>query len=316
MPDNIRLFSVRNPETAIIEELGVAIHGQGYPKRAVTENLSEAYPAALPHYFNIGLLHTSLDGREGHEPYAPANVSNLLSKGYEYWALGHVHAQEIIHKDPWILFPGNTQGRNIRETGKKGCMLVEIEDGCITRVEPREVDVMRWAVASVDAKGSFGGDQVLDEVSGTLLHLLKENNDIPLAVRIEIVGRTKAHREFLSDPERWKTGLRGVAADTGRGMIWLEKIRFNTQEAQDSTLYSAKGDVLNELMNSIEELSGGTDLVKTAVEGLKDLYEKLPNEIKSGDEAIRLKDPETIRRAAEGARQFLLDRILFREKEI
>ena len=67
MPENVKFLSVRNPETVLIENLDLAIHGQGYPTRAVTEDMAGAYPPASPHHFNIGLLHTSLDGREGHE---------------------------------------------------------------------------------------------------------------------------------------------------------------------------------------------------------------------------------------------------------
>ena len=59
---------------------------------------------------------------------------NLKSKGYDYWALGHVHKREIVDGIPWIVFPGNIQGRHIRETGAKGATLVTVEDGRITDV--------------------------------------------------------------------------------------------------------------------------------------------------------------------------------------
>ena len=104
----------------MLEDLGLAVHGQGFAKREVTEDLSSAYPQADPHLFNIGLLHTCLDGKPGHEPYAPCTVDGLRSKGYQYWALGHVHNREVVSQDPWIVFPGNIQGRHARETGSQG----------------------------------------------------------------------------------------------------------------------------------------------------------------------------------------------------
>lgn len=309
MPDNVKTLSVRYPETVRIEELGLAIHGQGYASRAVTDDLAGGYPIASPHHFNIGLLHSSLDGREGHESYAPTNLSSLLSKGYDYWALGHVHAREIVREEPWIVFPGNPQGRHIRETGPKGCMLVEEQDGRIVRVEHRELDVMRWAVAVVDAGRAARGDDVIDAATKVLKKSIKENNDMPLAVRVEIMGATKAHRELIANPERWKSELRAVATDISGGTMWLEKIRFATREAAGTTL-GEKSEALVELMNAIDGLSTNADLVRAAVEALGDLHEKLPHELKSGDEAIRLDDPETVKRAAEGVRQVLMERIL------
>jgi len=309
MPENVEFLSVRSPETVLIEGLGLAIHGQGYPTRAVTEDMAGAYPLASPHHFNIGLLHTSLDGREGHESYAPTNVAGLLSKRYEYWALGHVHAREIIRENPWIVFPGNIQGRHIRETGPKGCMLVEAQDGHTARIEHRELDVMRWAVADVHAGEAIRGEDVIDSASQALNRTMTENKDMPLALRVEIVGTTKAHRDLLSNPERWKNELRAIATDISGGMVWLEKIRFGTRDAMN-TARAAKGEALDELMNAADGLSDNPDLVKAAVEALRDLGEKLPYELKSGDEGIHLDDAETVRRAAEAVRQVLMDRIM------
>ena len=309
MPDNVKTLSVRHPETDRIEELGLAIHGQGYAARAVTDDLAGAYPQASPHHFNIGLLHTSLDGREGHEPYAPTSVDRLLSKGYDYWALGHVHAREIVCEEPWVVFSGNIQGRHIRETGPKGCMLVEEQDGRIVRVEHRELDVMRWAVACVDAGRAARGDDVIDAASRALKHTIKENKEMPLAVRVEIMGATKAHRELLSNPERWKNDLRAVATDISGGTVWLEKIRFATRDAAE-TGTGPQSEALVELMSAVDGLTANADLVRAAVEALGDLNEKLPHELKSGDEAIRLDDPETVKMAAEAVRQVLMERIL------
>ncbi len=150
LPDNVTFFSAKKPHSIQLNNLGVIIHGQSYPSRAVTENLALQYPQYESGFFNIGLLHTSLTGREGHEPYAPCSLDDLKSKGYDYWALGHVHQREIVAREPWIVFPGNIQGRHIRETGAKGATLVTVEDGRITDVQDYELDVLRWAICQVD----------------------------------------------------------------------------------------------------------------------------------------------------------------------
>src|SRR3546814_2452354 len=135
----------RRPDTHHLPELSVAVHGQSFSTPAVTENLVLAYPPAEQHVFNIGILHTALAGRQGHADYAPCSVEDLRSRGYDYWALGHVHEFEVVSTEPYVVFPGNVQGRTIRETGAKGAVLVAVADGDVTSVERIELDVIRWA---------------------------------------------------------------------------------------------------------------------------------------------------------------------------
>src|SRR2546427_294312 len=81
---------------------------------------------------NVGLLHTSLNGREGHDDYAPCTAATLTNRGYDYWALGHVHRREVVSSDPYVVYSGNLQGRNARETGAKGATIVEVHEGRVT----------------------------------------------------------------------------------------------------------------------------------------------------------------------------------------
>ena len=109
LPDNVHVFSTRTVESKQVDVLPVVIHGRGFPHRAVPENLAEEYTAAVAGKFNLGLLHTSLTGRPGHDTYAPCSENDLRDKGYDYWALGHIHQPEVISEDPWIVFAGNCQ---------------------------------------------------------------------------------------------------------------------------------------------------------------------------------------------------------------
>jgi DNA repair exonuclease SbcCD nuclease subunit len=122
LPDNVRELAAAGPETIEVAGAGepVAIHGQSFAHRAVTEDLAAAYPAAVPGALNIGLLHTSLDGREGHAAYAPTKLATLVQKGYDYWALGHVHAREIVSRDPWVLFPATCRGGTRARPARRG----------------------------------------------------------------------------------------------------------------------------------------------------------------------------------------------------
>jgi DNA repair exonuclease SbcCD nuclease subunit len=95
-PKNVRYMSTKRPESTLLDDLGVVVHGQGFKTQKTEDNLAREFSKAEPGKFNIGLLHTSLNGREGHDTYAPCSLDDLKSKGYDYWALGHVHEREVV----------------------------------------------------------------------------------------------------------------------------------------------------------------------------------------------------------------------------
>ena len=154
LPPNVHHHASRQPETVELPDYDVAIHGQSFAARRVPDDLAAGYPQADRGRFEIGLLHTSLDGRPGHADYAPCTVEGLRAKGYAYWALGHVHQREIVPAAiPGSSFPGNLQGRHARETGGKGASLVSVDHGRVVDVVHHDLDVVRWARVEVDPGG-------------------------------------------------------------------------------------------------------------------------------------------------------------------
>ena len=147
LPDNVQVFGSRRPESSRIDDLGVVLHGQSFGQRAVIDNLALTYPEPVARAFNIGVLHTGLGGMGGHDDYAPCSLADLVNKGYDYWALGHVHQAAVLHERPHIVFPGNLQGRHVRETGAKGATLVAVESG----------EVVELATVSCRCAGGPGG---------------------------------------------------------------------------------------------------------------------------------------------------------------
>ena len=151
MPPNVTIFGHAKAHTHRLDAIGVAIHGQSFADPKEPNDLSQAYPPPDKTLFNIGLLHTSAEGYAAHARYAPCDLSRLKSHGYDYWALGHIHERQYLSEDPWIVFPGNLQGRHIGETGPKGAALVTVANGRAT-VEHRVLDVLRWARIDVDLR--------------------------------------------------------------------------------------------------------------------------------------------------------------------
>ncbi|WP_249870182.1 metallophosphoesterase family protein [Oceanobacillus saliphilus] len=105
------------------------IYGFSYENRAVLDRKAEEYKVSdetIP--FHIAMLHGSILSNTEHDVYAPFQMNDLLKENFDYWALGHIHQREILKTTPPIVYPGNIQGRNRKETGEKGCYHVVLHE--------------------------------------------------------------------------------------------------------------------------------------------------------------------------------------------
>lgn len=312
LPPGVVQLDTDAPQTHELPELGVAIHGQGFATRSVTRDLAADYPMAVPGRFEIGLLHTSLDGRPLHDDYAPCSLETLRTKGYRYWALGHVHAREEVCRDPWIVYPGNLQGRHVRETGAKGCTLVTVEEGEISRVEHRALDVVRWAVVEVDASGARDGDETIDRVREALENAVESAEGRLLAARLVLYGRTPAQTALARDPDRWIHEYREQAARFDAPGVWLEQVRIETRHEQDLDGAFARQDALGDLVRLIAEIDGESLALEELTELFAPLAQKLPAEIRRGDAGDPGSDPthvDWVRARLPAVRTLLLSRL-------
>jgi DNA repair exonuclease SbcCD nuclease subunit len=272
LPQHITLFPHEQSGQLILEEHGVAVHGQSFPTRAVTHDLSRNYPKAVPGHFNIGLLHTSLTGRPGHENYAPTTPDALIAREYDYWALGHVHAREIVQESPWIVFPGNLQGRQIRESGPKGATLVTVSDGRVARVEHRTLDVFRWCSLEVPVADDRDLDSALERIAIALSTSLQAADGRPIAARVTLTGATPLHEQLLTDAEHVRQGVIAEGRQQGIDAVWIESVVIGTTSTADFRSLASRPDVVGRLTKVLDELAG---------EGCSNLL---------GDYPVRLRD--------------------------
>jgi DNA repair exonuclease SbcCD nuclease subunit len=309
LPDNVRELSFRNPETLCFDDLGLAVHGQSFATRAVMQNLAESYPARVPLLLNIGLLHTSINGRLGHEPYAPCTLDTLKSKGYDYWALGHVHAREVVCEEPWVVFPGNLQGRHARETGAKGATLVSYDASGVQSVEARALDEVRYAHCQLDLSGIALFDDALDRVRGTLSAELARCEGRTVGVRLCLHGSTRLHGRLLTD-DAFFENARAVALDLAGDELWIEKLVVNTSApGSQSELRHGEGP-LAELLASLDSSRSDPAALLELAQELSELRPKLPAELREGEDGLRLEDPQFVAAQLEAVEQLLISRLV------
>lgn len=255
LPDNVQVFSYKKPQTFRIDELGVALHGQSFRQRAVTDNLVPAYPDPVVGVFNIGVLHTGLGGMGGHLNYAPCSLDDLVNKGYDYWALAHVHQAAVLNQHPHVLFCGNLQGRHIRETGPKGACLVTVEDKQIINVTSVEVDDVRWAHITVPVDGSSSPTDLIGKIARAIKETVRDKSaGRLLACRIELTGRTALNDYVLASREQLTAEARAAALALGEEVAWIESLVVSTEPLASNS--SSAPDDLATIISEAEQDSG------------------------------------------------------------
>jgi len=270
-------------ETKAFEHLNLAIHGRGYSKRTATADLN-LYPEPYPNWLNIGLLHTSADGQsDDHAEYASCSYEAMASLGYDYWALGHVHTRRIERRgDRLMVFPGNLQGRHIREAGERGASLITVRNGRIAGApEHHNFDVVRWEKIECDATGAVDLDGILAAIRGLIADTVSRAVPRLVAARIQVNGASRADAALRRAPDlRGKIMEEAAAAGAGEN-FWLEKLVINTKPQT----VPAPASPMEALLRDHIDAAPGEASLEAAREWARNVWEKFPPLRASLDEA-------------------------------
>ena len=308
LPDGVFEFSSRAAETVTLDDLKVALHGRSFPNRAVPENLVASYPPARAGWFNIGVLHTSCDGRPEHDPYAPCSLGDLVSKGYQYWALGHIHEYEPLHADPHVLFSGNLQGRGVHECGAKGALLIHVNNDEV-KVERLIVDRARWFDIPVDVEGVTEINEIHDRLSRLLHPLVAEaeaeadSESRLLIVRVRLRGSTALHMALRSTKEKLRDDVEATLQHSSQE-IWLEQLIIETTDPVETSTNGHSALEIFDLRSTLETIESSGTLRAEAEELVAELVRKLP----AGASQQTISDSTDIESLISESREILLHR--------
>ena len=292
------MLSHDQPVTRLLEDLGTAIHGRSFASQAETKNMVPDYPSPIPGFFNLGMLHTSLNGSDEHDTYAPCTPGDLRSKGYNYWALGHIHKRSLLPCEgaestvPPMLYSGNIQGRHIRETGARGCLIVTVDKRHEMQIDFHPLDVFRWEICSVDCTEARTVDDVLELFRKVLSSLIQTHDDLPLGVRVILGGTTKAHQELASQQARITAEIRSMATIVSDGQTWIEQVKISTSYLREQIRVFDEDGPLGELVRYLDELPYNAEALAALADELKDLTRKLPNELMLPPVGLRINQIE------------------------
>ena len=277
-PPGVTVFGGHKAEMHLLEDFRVALHGRSFPKREPPAGFVASYPKPQPGYLNIGILHTALDGTRGdHAAYAPCTVQELAAFGYDYWALGHIHGREIVSKAPWIVYPGNIQGRSVRETGAKGAMRVSVEDGRIASVEPVILDAARWAHERLDISGCASHAEMDASVEACLARVHAGAQGRAVALRLTLHGSSALHSGLSARRDDIIEDIRARALHLADD-FWVERLVIESSLPQAPVLWTDTLDIAA-LLGQAATAPG---FAASVVEITASLSEKLPRELRDG----------------------------------
>jgi DNA repair protein SbcD/Mre11 len=202
VPPTTHVFPVEAPGSYEVPGLDLVVHGQGYALPAVTRNLVVGYPDPVPGVVNLGVLHANVGGSARHDNYAPCTSDDLQRLGYDYVALGHIHERTVFEADRvYAAYPGNLQGRSVRELGAKGALLVTLAPGAAPTVEFRALDVLRWQRIDVDGREMDSVDEVLDDIAAQHDALRAAAEGRRLVVRADVRANPGLHSRIRQEDD-------------------------------------------------------------------------------------------------------------------
>ncbi|EGL83069.1 metallophosphoesterase [Caldalkalibacillus thermarum TA2.A1] len=277
-PDNVHVFSAEEVQRIPYYkggQLAAAIYGISYGTARVTDNLARRFGRQAEEPFAIGLLHTNCDGVEEHEPYAPCSKQDLLRAGMDYWALGHVHTRQIIHEDPYIVYPGNLQGRHIREQGERGFYVVEVDEDKRVTLHFCAASAICWEEHELDLSGAGHLEDVearlaalrerLRNRPGMEMCLCRVNGTgtTPLA---EVLSSAAVREELLAE---WRQ-----SEPFHERVVWPESFQFRGHPLFDRNEWKRSETIYADLLDIVDQYKGNDLRLEALVEEqLKDLFE-------------------------------------------
>lgn len=280
LPPSVKVFGSHAEMIEVRSgSLEVAIHGLSFSRPHAPDSLLPKFTRPAPDAANIGIMHTSLAGAQGHDPYAPCNVSDLHGWGFDYWALGHIHARAQHAGERTVIMAGIPQGRDINEAGAKTVTLVTVKDDKSIAIDERQTAIAQFERVAVDVSGASSWRAVVDTIERNVTGVRDQTAADHLVGRLLLKGETSLSWRIRRDRDLLHAEVEHRMQGLGR--TWIEKIELATTSPMEALSSGTADPVveLGELMRTeIIRQHGIREAVRHVV---KELIDDLPPEARS-----------------------------------
>ncbi|MFT9486524.1 MAG: exonuclease SbcCD subunit D [Tepidibacillus sp.] len=232
----------------------VRIYGRSFPTKSFRENIVPEYKKkeSAEGIFHIGLLHTNLDGNPEHDTYAPTTTQELLYSDMDYWALGHIHKKHVVsNSTPVIVYPGNPQGRHMKETGTKGCVLVEVDRQKVQTMKWIETSQIKWDEVVIDITSIENMNRLMDHIQEKIDGMM-QTSQVPMIIRISLIGESDLHFELHEDGKKDEmVEILNQNYIVQSQWTWIESIQLKTTPYFQIEDYLEKGSFLVDYLEQL-----------------------------------------------------------------
>jgi exonuclease SbcD len=273
LPPNVVTFGGRiDSEPFIRRGRKVAqITGVSYLEERVTDNLACSFKPVYGAPFSIAVLHANVGHQSGHADYAPTTVGELLSAGFHYWALGHVHTRSILASErAMVVYPGNTQGRNPRESGPRGCYQVDVDSFGRAHLEFVDTSIARWAHIEFSIASLGTMDQLVDAIAERARQEAS-GFEGPTVIRCTIRGKGPLHRDLQRD--EMNKELAEILGSIDRTVI-SESVRIATGPELDYESLVRTETMIGDLLKLSEMALEDSDMRERLIDSIAPLFKR------------------------------------------
>lgn len=255
-PDEVHIFGPEL-ESVVLRIAGenlVRVHGISYPHRNIDTSFGTGFKRLGPEPFQIGLLHCSVGSHPDHETCAPRRLEDLAAAGLDYWALGHVHTRRVLMDGcPYVAYPGNIQGRHIREPGPRGCLLVKVGPRGELEAGFEPVDAVRWFCPELQISDLETEGDLVQALERLCEQMSSEAGARPAVARITLCGRGPLHQVLHRN--RVVEDLTERLRETGfeaSPPLYIEKLRVQTNPEIEIDSRRKSADFVGETLRLIQ----------------------------------------------------------------
>jgi DNA repair exonuclease SbcCD nuclease subunit len=275
-PEGVTVFPGDSVQSVPVVKGGQTVahvYGTSFPERDMFDNLTQRFERQQDSGFAVAVLHANVGGHPDHDPYAPCAVDDLVARGMDYWALGHIHLREVLRKShPAIVYCGNSQGRHFKESGSKGCCLVTLNEGVVPDIQFLATDTIRFVESAVDVSTCASLDAVVEAIVRQCQTLLIQAEGRSLVVRQTLIGRTDIHALLRKGGTLESLRDEVSRSFSGREFgLWLE-FRLQTRGAYDIEALKQGKDFIADLI-ALYDSKTAPGTFPECREPLKDLFQ-------------------------------------------